>query len=241
MTRINTLILAVIALVGSTGCATVYVKKSPKLENLKEPQTALLATSVVYVGQRYGEGDSEGGLINAALNVAMNAHLEAFGVKVTEAATAFVAQHGLKVVTDPERAKKLSLINFNETAGEAMTALGGVWYAPEGSTKHLDSSSTILFGKRAFIEAADDTHTPNEAFVFISGSIYEGQEWLVMKKPVFRIEIRALDEDGEDLLRVSGMGEGDAALFVMDRDGENLSKALEGALNSLRLTEVENL
>ena len=126
-------------------------------------------------GPTLRRGRLEGGLINAALNVAMNAHLEAFGVKVTEAATAFVAQHGLKVVTDPERAKKLSLINFNETAGEAMTALGGVWYAPEGSTKHLDSSSTILFGKRAFIEAADDTHTPNEAFVFISGSIYEGR------------------------------------------------------------------
>ena len=239
MTRINTLILAVIALVGSTGCATVYVKKSPKLENLKEPQTALLATSVVYVGQRYGEGDSEGGLINAALNVAMNAHLEAFGVKVTEAATAFVAQHGLKVVTDPERAKKLSLINFNETAGDAMTALGGVWYAPEGSTKHLDSSSTILFGKRAFIEAADDTHPQRRSCLFPAASMRA--KWLIMKKPVFRIEIRALDEDGEDLLRVSGMGEGDAALFVMDRDGENLSKALEGALNSLRLTEVENL
>ncbi len=239
MNRIGTLCLALLAFTGSMGCATVYVKKSPKLENLEEPRSALLATSMVRVGEE--DDEDKGGLLDAALNVAMNSHLEAFGIKVTETATAFVAQHGLKVVTDPMRAKKLSLINLNKEVSGAMTALGGVWYSPDGSTKTLNSSTSILFGKKAFIEAADDPNVPNEAFMFITGSIYEGSQWLIMKKPIFRIEIRVLDEAGEDLLRVSGMGEGKASPFVMDRQKNNLEIALNGALESLKVIEVEKL
>ena len=58
---------------------------------------------------------------------------------------------------------------------------------------------------------------------------------------MFRMEIRVLDEQGEDLMRVSGVGEGDAAPFFMDRSKGNLEKALKGALETLKVTPVEAL
>ena len=55
--------MAILMLAGSMGCATVYVKKSPQLDNLEEPRPALLATSMVRVGE--DDDEDKGGLLNA--------------------------------------------------------------------------------------------------------------------------------------------------------------------------------
>lgn len=91
------------------------------------------------------------------------------------------------------------------------------------------------------LEAADDAETPNEAFMFVSGRIYEQSGFFITKKPIFHIEIRLLDEQGEDLMRASGIGEGTASPIVMDRKLSNLQRALDGALQSLSLVAVETL
>ena len=94
--------------------------KEPDECNVLQPSAigrhmCVMTSSVTAQPSLHKDDEDKGGLLDAALNVAMNSHLEAFGIKVTETATAFVAQHGLKVVTDPMRAKKLSLINLNSS------------------------------------------------------------------------------------------------------------------------------
>jgi hypothetical protein len=236
MNRIATLSIVTLALMGSTGCATVYVQKSSQLADATAPRSTLLAGSMVRVGRTHKK---EVDIVDAALTAAMGSYLGEFGVKVTKAATDFVSKHGMQVVTDSARASKLSQASALREAVEAIETMGAIWYAPEGSTKTLDSSTSLLFGKKAFIEAADDAETPNEAFMFVSGRIYEQTGFFIMKKPVFHIEIRVLDEQGEDLMRASGIGEGAASPFVMDRQLSNLQRALDGALQSLSVVAVE--
>ena len=49
-----------------------------------------------------------------------------------------------------------------------------VWYSPEGSTHVVDSSiNYVNFNKKQNVERADDPETPNEAFVFVTGTITE--------------------------------------------------------------------
>ena len=201
MQRFSAIVVMFFVLSGGVGCASVFVKKSSKLENLEEPRPTLLASAMVRVGEKADEG---GGLMDTALNIAMNTHLEAFGGKMLEAATVFMGKHGMKLVMDPPRAKQLSLINVGKDMGNALSAVSGVWYSPQGSLKELDASASFLFGGKHFVEAADDPKIPNEAFVFITGTVLEKSEWLVMKKPVFRMDIRVLDENGEDLMRARG-------------------------------------
>jgi hypothetical protein len=239
MQRLSAIFVMFFVLSGGVGCASVFVKKSSRLDNLEEPRPTLLASAMVRVGEKDDEGG--GGLMDAALNIAMNTHLEAFGGKMLEAATGFMAKHGMEVVMDPPRAKKLSLINVGKDMGSALSAVSGVWYSPQGSLKELDASTSFLFGGKQFVEAADDPEVLNEAFVFITGTVLEKSEWLVMKKPVFRMDIRVLDENGEDLMRARGLGEGDASPFVMDRQKHNLEKALNAALAGLEVIEVEKL
>ena len=236
MNRIATLSIVTLALMGSTGCATVYVQKSSQLAEATAPRSTLLAGSMVRVGRTHKK---EADIVDAALTAAMGSYLGEFGVKVTKAATDFVSKHGMQVVTDSARASKLSQASALREAVEAIETMGASWYAPEGSTKTLDSSTSLLFGKKAFVEAADDAATPNEAFMFVSGRIYEQTGFFIMKKPVFHIEIRVLDEQGEDLMRASGIGEGTASPFVMDRQLSNLQRALDGALQSLSVVAVE--
>ncbi len=239
MYRLSSVFLMLFVLTGSMGCASVFVKKSSKLENLEEPRPTLLASAMVRVGEK--DDENSGGLMDAALNIAMNTHLEAFGGKMIETATGFMAKHGMRVVKDPPRAKKLSLINVGKDMGSALSAVSGVWFSPEGSLKELDANTSFLFGGKQFVEAADDPEVPNEAFVFITGTVLEDSEWLIMKKPVFRMDIRVLDENGEDLMRARGRGEGDTSPFVMDRQKHNLEKALNAALAGLEVIEVEKL
>ena len=141
-----------------------------------------------------------------------------------ETATVFMAKHGMKVVTRPTSCKELSLINVGKDMGSALSAVSGVWYSPEGSLKEIDASTTFLFGGKQFVEAADDPDVPNEAFVFITGTVLEGSEWLIMKKPIFLMDIRVLDENGEDLMRARGLGEGETSPFIMDRQKQTISK-----------------
>lgn len=236
--RLSSTFLMLFVLTGGMGCASVFVKKSSKLNNLEEPRPTLLASAMVRVGEKDDEG---GGLMDAALNMAMNTHLEAFGGKMVETATGFMAKHGLRLVKDAPRAKKLSLINVSKGVGDALAVMSGVWISPEGSTKQIDANTSFLFGAKQFVEAADDADIPNEAFVFITGRIIEQSNWLIMKKPIFQIDIRVLDENGEDLLKARGRGEGDASPFVMDRQKPNLEKALNAALAGLELIEVEEI
>ena len=226
-----------LALIGSTGCATVYVEKSSMLNNLPEPRATLLAGSMVRVGRRHDQ--KQGDLLDAALTASMSAYLGDFGIKVTQAATDFVSKHGMKVVTDSARANKLSQTNALRDAVDTIDTLGAIWYSPDGSNKTLNSSSRLGFGKKSFVQAADDLETPKEAFMFVTGRIYEETGWFIMKKPVFHIEIRVLDEQGEDLMRASGIGKGEASPFVMDRQLKNLQLALDGALQSLSVVAVE--
>ena len=237
MNRLYSALVALALATHSMGCATVYIKKASALEGLSEPRPALLATSVV----RVGDPSAQDGSDDVALNVAMKPHLEAFGLEMTEAASAFVAQHGLRVVKDAERAQRLSLFTGKDKIVGVVGALTGFWYSPEGSTHVVDSSINYVFNKKQNVERADDPETPNEAFVFVTGTITKTTAWLVMAKPMFRMEIRVLDEQGEDLMRVSGVGEGDAAPFFMDRSKGNLEKALKGALETLKVTPVEAL
>ncbi|MEE2837133.1 MAG: hypothetical protein VYB65_14035 [Myxococcota bacterium] len=237
MNRLYSALVALALATHSMGCATVYIKKASALEGLSEPRPALLATSVV----RVGDPSAQDGGGDVALNVAMKPHLEAFGLEMTEVASAFVAQHGLRVVKDAERAQRLSLFTGKDKIVGVVGALTGFWYSPEGSTHVVDSSINYVFNKKQNVERADDPETPNEAFVFVTGTITKTTAWLVMAKPMFRMEIRVLDEQGEDLMRVSGVGEGDAAPFFMDRSKGNLEKALKGALETLKVTPVEAL
>jgi hypothetical protein len=238
MNRFVTLLIVSLALISSTGCATVYVQKSSMLNNLTEPRPTLLAGSMVRVGRRNDQ--RQGDLLDAALTASMSAYLGDFGVRVTQAATSFVSKHGMRVVTDSARASKLSQANALRDAVDAIDTMGAIWYSPDGSNKTLNSSTNLVFGKKVFVEPADDLETPNEAFMFVSGRIYEETGWFVMKKPIFHIEIRVLDEQGEDLMRASGIGEGAASLFIMDRQLANLERALDGALQSLSVVAVEN-
>ena len=112
---------------------------------------------------------------------------------------------------------------------------------PGGILKEIDASTTFLFGGKQFVEAADDPDVPNEAFVFITGTVLEGSEWLIMKKPIFRMDIRVLDENGEDLMRARGLGEGETSPFIMDRQKHNLEKALNAALAGLEVIKVKKL
>ena len=237
MNRFVTLSIVSLALISSTGCATVYVQKSSMLNDLPEPRATLLAGSMVRVGRRHDQ--KQGDLLDAVLTASMSAYLGDFCVRVTQAATNFVSKHGMKVVTDSARANKLSRTNVLRDAVDAIDTMGAIWYSPDGSNKTLNSSSRLGFGKKSFVQAADDLETPNEAFMFVSGRIYEETGWFIMKKPVFHIEIRVLDEQGEDLMRASGIGEGAASLFIMDRQLENLERALDGALQSLSIVAVE--
>ena len=237
MNRLITLSIVGLAVISSIGCATVYVEKSSMLNNLPEPRATLLAGSMVRVGRRHDE--KQGDLLDAALTASMSAYLGDFGVKVTQAAKDFVSKHGLQVVVDSERASRLSEVSPVRDAVNVIDTMGAIWYSPDGSNKTLDSSTSLLFGKKAFIEAADDPEKPNEAFMFVTGRIYEETGWFIMKKPVVRIEVRVLDEQGEDLMRASGIGKGEASPFVMDRQLKNLQLALDGALQSLSVVAVE--
>ena len=143
MNRLYSALFALALATHAMGCATVYIKKASALEGLSEPRPALLATSVV----RVGDPSTQDGGGDVALNVAMKPHLEAFGLEMTEAASTFVAQHGLRVVKDAERAQRLSLFTGKDQIVGVVGVLTGFWYSPEGSTHVVDSSINYVFNK----------------------------------------------------------------------------------------------
>ena len=71
MHRLSILCLLVLLyFIRKLGLCLSIRKKSSRLENLEEPRPTLLATAMVRVGEK--DGEDGGGLMDAALNIAMN-------------------------------------------------------------------------------------------------------------------------------------------------------------------------
>ena len=56
MQRLSAIFVMFFVLSGGVGCASVFVKKSSKLDNLEEPRPTLLASAMVRVGEKDDEG-----------------------------------------------------------------------------------------------------------------------------------------------------------------------------------------
>lgn len=225
----NTALVAFV--VASTGCFTPYLRKAP---NQPEPSPAPVLASGYVV--RFNDGGAQKSLLSAALDVAQNSELEAFGKQATTLIEETLKTHGYNLVFDQARTRSLDA--FQVKSDSTTAALTGQWRHPDASywTPQMVDS---LFVKPRDIVSKVAVEGQQEYFAFASVDIYDSGNFF--KEPHVTVRIAIYNQDSRKVLDLGGTGEGESNLFVSNRGAQNLERALVQAFAQLKTVTLETL
>jgi len=216
-------LFATIAL--STGCLTPYIKRQGATPDPR-PAKAITAGYVVK------SGSSERSIIDAVQDTG----LSQFGNDAVAPITEALRGLGYETRFDKIRASALNTVSMGSDS--ATTALTGQFIHPESSYWHPEIIRGPFLDPRDLVVKVkgDDA---NEYVAFVGVTIYNAGNFF--KEPLLDLRITVFDQAGKRTLEVRGVGRGSSSLFIVDRSPQNLTRALEEAIASLKTVTEEPL
>lgn len=225
-------VIAVVALVGLTGCLSPWIKRA---ENAPDPKPSPVLVAGFNV--RFDNSGQEKSLLDAAVDAAQNAQLAEFGTKATDMLAGVLAEHGYSATYDGPRSSRLDAIQLKSDSTTA--ALTGLWRHPDAShmgPDHVDSLFVKPSDVLAKIKSADGA---KEYFAFVEVVIRD--KGLFMKEPYVVVRTSIYDQDAKKLLDLQGIGEGESGFMFADRSPKNLELALQRGFESLKTAQPQAL
>jgi hypothetical protein len=173
----------------------------------------------------------------------------AFGETVIDALTPVLTPHGVDLRIDTDRAKLVQDIDWSDVWSvrvapllDSLTAVSTAWTDPRGA--NISGLSTDHLFRRTEYTRIAKTLNPEgrrEGYLFAIVRVTTETRWLVIRLPQVRVTVFVADENGREVLRAQGVGQGRSRLLAVDRSKDNLIRGLRSAMRALERAAVRPL
>ena len=225
-------------------CARSYLKVHPDYQ-LEEMHPVLLGSATLRADSFFPanpEQSSMEQMLEFQLQTFVNSRLPSVGEGMVDSVLPKLSEWGMVPFVQPERADKL--VRWGGNQDEKYGALVfGVWYSPDGAQIPISNSDWLTYRRiERYRERVQEGggETEGEGLIFVHAS-YHASNFLLSRYPILILDVVLLGEEGQVWLRARGIGEGNRNMLFLDLGEESLQLALDNAIASLDLLEVEEL
>ena len=231
-----------LALLMLASCTPSYIRRAPTLGPDERMPALLLHASV---NEQSEDATQTVGHVTTDMLI-QDREIEGFGKTVVRELRPVLEAHGIDLVLAPERAALAENIDWSNTWSvriapfwSSLTKVSTAWVDERGAYiggLHADH----LFRRSGFARIAARLNTDEatdgsmDGYLFITVRVVNSTQLLIIQAPQIRVNVFVTDPDGQEIFRAQGFGNGRSRFLAVDRSRENLSRALERAIQAMQ-------